>query len=304
MVKLNQISSQYLTKIMYTLLSMTILETLTVFAIALFFSPSISTGAENASVFTDIQNQILSVCASFTIFFVILSFQFGFSIMLLQMSRRKNTNLGYIFMGFSKINPAGKVTAAFSVIFVLIALVCRILAALIFIKFDLSFLSDKIFASFSEFSKNSPISFTAQDFDSFVITGIASLFFILISFLVTIRFVFVFPLHFDNPTEKITGVFKKSFQMTKKNVLRLVAFALRAGGKSLLIALFLFIILILIPDEKNSALAVLVLLLNLAYFVNLYTALVRIYLTVPVMYEAIINPENEIKPQISTDENS
>ena len=70
----------------------------------------------------------------------------------------------------------------------------------------------------------------------------------------------------------------------RKNVLRLILFALRAGGKQLAIAIILAILVTFIPEEKNSGLSVLIFILDMVYFINMYTAMIRIYLTVPVMY--------------------
>ena len=75
----------------------------------------------------------------------------------------------------------------------------------------------------------------------------------------------------------------------QKNVFRLILFALRAGGKQLAIAIVLATIGNFIPETKNPGLSVFVFLLDIAYFVNFYTAMVRIYLTVPVLYEEILS---------------
>ena len=116
-----------------------------------------------------------------------------------------------------------------------------------------------------------------------------------LSLFVLIRFVFVFQLHFDNPSLKVLAVFRKSAELMQGQIFRLILFALRAGGKQLAIAFFLALIVNFFPEEKHSGLSVLVFLLDIAYFVNFYTALVRIYLTVPVLYEEIENGNLKIE---------
>ena len=74
-----------------------------------------------------------------------------------------------------------------------------------------------------------------------------------------------------------------------KNVFKLILFALRAGGKQLFIAIFLAILVNFIPESKNSGLSILTFIIDMIYFINMYTAMIRIYLTVPVMYEEIRN---------------
>ena len=80
----------------------------------------------------------------------------------------------------------------------------------------------------------------------------------------------------------------------RKNVFRLILFALRAGGRYLVTAILLSVALNFIPEDKGSGLSILVFVLDMIYFINLYTAMIRIYLTVPVLYDEILNPTLEI----------
>lgn len=289
MVKLNQISSQYLGKIMYALFLMSILESLSFFVI---LSPVMRIAQDSANM---LALRGATLFLAFVAICVWLTFQFGFAVMLLQMTRRKNTNLGYIFIGFKCINPAGKIIVAFGSLIALLAVIARFIAKYVFLKIKPDFtLEAPSIETLQNVAENSEkLSSIAMDTLLFVGLFLAILF--VISLFVLIRFVFVFHLHFDNPNMSILSLFRKSAQMMHKNVFRLIVFALRAGGKQLGIAIFLALLVNLIPEDKHSGLSIIAFFLNIAYFVNFYTAMVRIYLTVPVLYESILNSVLEIE---------
>ena len=279
MVKLNQISSQYIGKIIYALFFMSILDTLVSFVI---LSPVMRLVQNDA-------NMLTVKAATFFLAFVAicawLTFQFGFAVMLLQMTRRKNTNLGYLFIGFKCFNPAGKVIIAFGALISLLAVIARFAAKFVFLKIkpDFSFEAPSIETLQNVAENTEQLSSLATDTLLFIALFLLILF--ALSLFVLIRFVFVFHLHFDNPSLKVLAVFRKSAEFMQGQIFRLIIFALRAGGKQLSVAILLALIVNFFPEEKHSGLSVLVFLLDIAYFVNFYTALVRIYLTVPVLYE-------------------
>ena len=291
MVKLNQISSQYLGKIMYALFLISILETLASFAL---LSPALRLAANGANP-TIVRAE--TILLAFIAICVWLTFQFGFAVMLLKMTRREYTNLGFIFIGFRRLNPALKVIGSFGGLIALLAVVARFATKFIFHKLNPDFVFEMPDISSLQNAgqiadQPEVISTMAVDMLLFVAIFIGILF--LLGLLVLIRFVFVFQLHFDNPTMSLPNLFKKSFQMMHKNVFRLILFALRAGGKQLFIAIFLAIIVNFIPEDKNSSLSILTFIIDMIYFINMYTAMIRIYLTVPVMYNEILNPRLEI----------
>ena len=280
MVKLNQISSQNLGKIMYALLSMTILETIASFAV---LSPALRLASAGANPFL-VKAETLFL--GFVAVCVWLTFQFGFAVMLLKMSRREYTNLGFLFIGFRRFNPAGKVIGAFAALIALLSVIARFIAKFIFLKIKPDFVFEmpdlSSLQSAEQISEQAELlSVLAADTLVFILIFLAVLF--VLGLCVLIRFVFVFQLHFDNPSMPLISLFKKSSEMMKKNVFKLILFALRAGGKQLFIAIFLAFALNFIPEGK-SGLSILVFILDMIYFINLYTAMVRIYLTVPVMY--------------------
>ncbi len=292
MVKLNQVSSLYLGKIMYALFLISILETLASFAL---LSPALRLAANGADPSIVRAETLLLAFLAICIW---LCFQFGFAVMLLKMTRHEYTNLGFIFIGFRRLNPAGKIIGAFGALIALLSLVARFISKFIFYKLNPDFSLDKIDLSALQTAEQIAdhpelLSNMAIDMLLFIVIFFGVLF--ILGIVVLIRFVFVFQLHFDNPSMPVIQLFKKSFQMMHKNVFRLILFAIRAGGKQLFIAIILALIVNFIPEDKVSGLSVLAFILNLIYFINFYTAMIRIYLTVPVMYEEILHPKVEIE---------
>ncbi len=292
MVKLNQVSSLYLGKIMYALFLMSILETLASFALLSPVMRLLSNGANPLVVKTE------TLLLAFFAICVWLCFQFGFAIMLLKMTRREYTNLGFLFIGFRRLNPAGKVIGAFGGLIAILSLVARFVTKFIFYKINPDFSFDKIDLSALQNADQiagQPELLSSVAVDMLTLVGIFLGVLFVLGLFVLIRFVFVFQLHFDNPSMPLLQLFKKSSLMMHKNVFRLILFALRAGGKQLFIAVFLAVIVNFIPESKTSGLSVLVFIIDMIYFINMYTAMVRIYLTVPVMYEEILHPKLEIE---------
>lgn len=292
MVKLNQVSSLYLGKIMYALFLMSIMETLASFAVLSPVMRLLSNGANPLVVKGEtFLLAFFAICAW-------LCFQFGFAIMLLKMTRREYTNLGFLFIGFRRLNPAGKVIGTFGGLIAILSLVARFVTKFIFYKINPDFSFDKIDLSALQNADQiagQPELLSSVAVDMLTLVGIFLGVLFVLGLFVLIRFVFVFQLHFDNPSMPLLQLFKKSSLMMHKNVFRLILFALRAGGKQLFIAVFLAVIVNFIPESKTSGLSVLVFIIDMIYFINMYTAMVRIYLTVPVMYEEILHPKLEIE---------
>lgn len=321
MVKMNQACAKYMGKVIYTLFLLTLLESLCSF-VFLFPAIKIFSDAQQAQAIGSLQTKIIFFALLFAALVVWLTFQFGFAIMLLRMVRNENTNLGFLFMGFRKFNPAGKVILSFAAIISAVGIATRFITKALFAKlwpvvenaFKTASAEIQAAESAAESAGNAASSATdaagsilpfAPDeaasifFESGLFAGI----FFLLAFIVLIHFAFVFQLHFDKPSVKVGGLFKESFRMMKGNVFRLIGFALCAGGKNLLIAIVFAVIVSFIPEEK-AGLSILVFLFDLAYFINLYTALVKFYFAVPVMYEAVRNEGDELRIENSAQANT
>lgn len=317
MIKMNQVCQKNLGKVIYALFLLTIIESLVT---ALFLYPAIkifSDTQENLAL-GEIQARIIFFVLVFAALVVWLTFQFGFAIMLLRMVRNEPANLGFLFMGFRRFNPAGKVILSFAAIFAAVGIASRFITKFLFSKiwpsissaFD-SISSELEQAAESSVSASDGIASAADSVSSADVSSIlpfspdeaasvlfeSGLFagiFLVLSFVVVIHFAFVFHLHFDNPSLKIKELFSKSFKMMKGNVFRLIGFALRAGGKNLLIAIVFALIVTFLPEGK-SGLSILTFLFDLVYFINLYTALVKFYFAVPVLYNELTDDNGQLK---------
>lgn len=278
---------------MYALLLVSILETLSVFALSALLARSPGQPSMGAGILSLALAQAYATAGSFLTWFVLATFQFGFSIMLLQFCRRKHANLGYILLGFKKINPAGKITAAIAAFLAALSLIARILANVVFARVDFSALKESLSLAVAEVSKDAPIMFRAENIDALITTAIASLFLAIFALLTLPHLIFVFHLHFDNPEMRTAALFRKSACLMRGKVFLLVRFALRAGGKPLLVAFVLAALAAVIPGGKNAPVSLLVFILDIAYFINFYTAIIRIHLTVPVLYDEIVSPTKE-----------
>lgn len=317
MIKMNQVCKKNLGKVIYALFLLTIIESL-VTALFLFPAIKIFSEAQENLALGEIQTRVIFFVLVFAALVVWLTFQFGFAIMLLRMVRNEPTNLGFLFMGFRRFNPAGKVIFSFSAIFAVIGIVTRFITKFIFSRIwpSISSTFDTVSSELEQATESSataangiaiaadsvssalPFSLgeaTSVLFESGLFAGI----FFVLSFVVVIHFAFVFHLHFDNPSLKTSGLFSKSFKMMKGNVFRLIGFALRAGGKNLLIALVFALIVTFLPKGKSG-----LFLFDLIYFINLYTALVKFYFAVPVMYEQIRTKGDELRIENSEQANT
>lgn len=294
---MNQACAKNMGKVIYTLFLLTLLESL---CSAVFLFPAVKI-LSDAQAAVSLQAKVIFFALIFAALTVWLTFQFGFAIMLLRMVRNENTNLGFLFMGFRRFNPAGKVILSFAAIISLAGIATRFITKALFAQlwplFEDMFksASTEIQAAETADAAGSILPFAPEEAASvFFESGLFAGIFFLLAFIVLIHFAFVFQLHFDNPAVKAGGLFKESFKMMRGNVFRLIGFALRAGGKNLLIAVVLAVAISFIPESKGG-LSVLVFLFDLAYFINLYTALTKFYFTVPVMYEQIRANGGELK---------
>lgn len=317
MIKMNQVCQKNLGKMIYALFLLTIIESL-VTALFLFPAIKIFSDAQENLALGEIQAKAIFFVLIFAALVVWLTFQFGFAIMLLRIVRNEPANLGFLFMGFRRFNPAGKVILSFAIIFSVVGIASRFITKFIFSRIwpSISSSFDTISSELEQAAKTSTavaneIAIAADSVSSADVSSVlpfspgeaasvlfesglfAGIFFVL-CFVVVIRFAFVFHLHFDSPRLKTIELFSKSFKMMKGNVFRLIGFALRAGGKNLLIAIVFALIVTFLPEGK-SGLSILTFLFDLVYFINLYTALVKFYFVVPVLYNELTVDNGQLK---------
>ena len=287
----------------------------------LFAVPAMKIVGQEGALFNELFfAAILVFCA----LLVWLLFQYGFHILVLRMVRKEYVTLGYVFYGFKTIRKTlplmltiGMVVAALTVAVVAGG---RIFVA----KTGLdATIAEQIAPSTTEtVPSTEPSSDAAISSDADVLPAtdhsdllngllkqtavLLAVYFLLLA-VTFIRFVFVFYLHFDNPADSVFRLFQKSARLMRKNVFRLIRLVICAGGRNLLIAAVAFGATMIIPATGESGsgrggLSIFVMLLNFVYFVNAYTALLRMYFAFPILYTDLIQPTIEVT--ITDDENS
>ena len=316
----NALFALFLTLICETLLSM-------VFAV-----PAMMMVTHNPAL-----NQVIfSLLMLFCALIVWLLFQYGFHILILRMVRHEYVTLGYVFYGFRKIRRLLPLMLTIATLVSVLTLTLVSGSRIIVAKTGLSDAvakemenvesqtessqaksmpaentqaeSTQTIAENADQSENSPLS-SAQDQTMHRAVrqiGLTTAVYALLILVVFIRFAFVFYLHFDNSDDGLLSLFKKSARLMHKNCLRLIRLMLGAGGKNLVIALLTFILTMMISTENRNGgrggLSVALMLFNFVYFVNAYTALLKMYFALPILYTDALQPQVEVT--ITDDENS
>lgn len=224
-----------------------------------------------------------------------LLFQYGFHTLILRMVRSEYVTLGFVFYGFKTIKKTYPLVLSLAVLISVVTGVFVVVGRIVVAKLGLSV------------EQASALSLQEGGTTEVLLpTGILLGAYALLLVIVFIRFVFVFYVHADNPDEKISAVFKKSALLMRKKVFRLIRLVLRAGGRNLVIAILTFALTMLIPatneDGSRTGLSIAVLLFNFVYFVNAYTALLRMYFAFPILYVDALQPTIDVT--ITDEENS
>ena len=231
-----------------------------------------------------LEDLILTGILLFLSLLCILLLQYGFHVLILRMTRREYVTIGYVFYGFKKIKQTLPLLLTIAVMVVVLTLAFTTGARLVMAKLGIYEMIQKTVDS----SENQIEALSAYLGHAGIILGL----YVLLLIFVFIRFAFVFYLHFDNPTAKPVFLLKKSAFLMHGNMFRLIRLVICAGGKNLIVAAVTFFLTLAIPvankDGSRSGLSFVVLLLNFIYFVNAYTALLRIYFAFPVLYTDVL----------------
>jgi len=259
-VKLNQVCGRNLGKALFGFFFMAILETIAMMVIVL---PSLSLlSSENEdSPFFLAGACILGFCA----LEVWLLFQYGFASMLLRMVRGQFVTMGFIFMGFKTLRKSLKPTLFFSIIFALIFALIQLVLYL---------LSDEVTSFIDSWGMNAFVALLA---------GVLVLLFLF----VILQGAFLFQISFEEDISFFSQL-KKNHHLLKGKRFTLIRLIFIAGGRHLLIAATAFVftqILSTLGENTSRLLALIGLILSFIYFVNAYTALIRMYFAVPVLYD-------------------
>lgn len=257
---LNDCMRKNMWKALFSFLLMSVLET---FIMSIFSMPTFMLLSENTSV---ILNIILAVVSLFCGFIFVMMLQYGYQVVLLRLVRGDYVTLGFLFNGFREKKRVSKVAALFSVGFILALVICQIFAVFVNIKFSTKVRSMQL-----------P-----------VLAGIIFFVYAVISIILLIRFVFVFVCLADNPNMKTVGLFKLSASLLRKRCLKLAGFVLYAGGSHLLVATVIFISTLFIPSKTEGVVNFLISILEFVYFIAAYTAIVRMFMSVPLFYDNLL----------------
>lgn len=254
---------------LFSLFLMAICETL---VLSLLLAPAVVLISQNKMT---ARGMTIVAVLSFVSLIVMFLFQYGFAVLLLRMERSQYVTLGYIFSGFKRLKISFPVALVFTTSVAAVIALCR--AGIYFFKQPLNLLTEQ----------------SRTIVENSVVVAVMLLFIMLLF----VRFMFVFQVRYDNQSENVFSAFKKSMRLIHGHVIDSICFVLRAGGRYLLIAIIVLIADLLIPEDNGksfSGLSVVSLILDFIYFVNGYTALVRMYLAVPVLYDWLKSPSETL----------
>ena len=291
LVKLNQVVRPNMGNALFALFLTLICETIFGMILA---APAMLLISRNEGTNQMIFAYMLFFCA----LIVWLLFQYGFHILILRMVRHEYVTLGYVFFGFKKIK---KVLPLILTIAVMLAALTVAIVAGGRIALAKSGIAASLAKGAEAVAENPDL--TDRLFKG---AGILLAVYAILFVIIFIRFAFVFYLHFDNPDDGLLSLFKKSARLMKKNCFRLIHLMLTAGGRNLLTAIAIFILSSVMANGKKAGggggLSILLLLLNFIYFINAYTAILKMYFALPVLYTDALQPNVEVT--ITDDENS
>lgn len=264
-------------KALFSLFFMALCQT---FVISLFVSPLyvlFLRGPDGAF------SLVLAFAVVFISFLVWALFKFGFFTLLLRMVRGEYVTLGFVFYGWRALKRSLPVSLFFA--FVLTAFSAALCAGL--------FLCTDFFDMFAAFFQAEEQAQAAFHFDVKVLIGVVLAIVVLATLFLSLAFLFLSA--YDTGNSSLSAALKTNFRLLHKRRLLLVRLLLTAGGRFLLIAFFAFAlhtVLVLTTGAEKSSLAKLI--LNFVYLVNFYTALLRMYFALPVLYEDARAPKIDV----------
>ncbi|MCR5725616.1 MAG: hypothetical protein K6G80_11075 [Treponema sp.] len=276
---LNAVSSRNLGKSLFAFFFMAICQA---FLISFLMMPLYSRTLKGI---VDGTTFVLFGLLMFASFLVWALFQYGFFSLLLRLVRGEYVTIGFIFLGFKKVRHALPVAS-------FVAFVLSVLASLtatgIIVLTDIP----SMLVSFMT-AKNDAAAVSALHFDvrSAAVIGVSVLCLVWLFF----TFAFIFLSAYDAAGAAFSSALKANLRLLHKKRWLLFRLLLVAGGRFLLIALAavgLHTVLVFYTAENTMTFGKLA--LNFIYLVNFYTALLRIYFALPVLYETVRRPRTEI----------
>ena len=302
MKTLNQVALQNLGKALVSLFFMALCQT---FCFSLLVTP-LSLGLFRRGL-SPAALQLASLVLLFLLFALWALFQYGFFVLLLRMVRREYVTLGFIFYGFKRLKKALPVALVYAL--VLLALSGAFLFVLLsFTSFpdqlaDLlrsvagsaqalpdaaSAAGDPAAAPAAGRAAGASLPFDWRSpacFGGFALLLVFSL----------LQLAFLIPAMHDEPASSLASALRTNRRLLRKRRLLLLGLMLRSGGRFLLIALLALVLqagltTFASPDRHGLA----KLLLNFIYLINGYTAILRMYFALPVLYEDARRPRIDL----------
>ncbi|WP_191014409.1 hypothetical protein [Treponema zioleckii] len=278
MLILNQNTKNAVGKVMYTLFVKMLLQMFTALAFAML-ETRVSQLLPQSALFINIFVSAL--------LFEFLLLEYGFAVMLLRIVRKEYVTLGYLFYGLKNLRQSLPVCIVYTVLIGIIGFASGKFVHAVKIDAEIMAFITKGMKLDAE-----SLQIIARYSVRVVILALTAV----ASFIILLPTVLSFDLRFDNKEKPFWYPFKKSYSLILKkwNYFRFIGFALRAGGRYLVIAIVLGIILNIARAKKGESTSILFFVADFIYLLNSLTALIRIYFSIPVFYVSLTkNSEDE-----------
>lgn len=248
----------YMGKALFALFMLMMLQTVVVS----FFMMALRPGQAGASV----HSLLMTAVPLYAAFTAILMLQYGFHVLMARFLRRQYATIGYLFIGFRNTRRVLKACALYAAGLETAFVLCQLITTL-------------FRARLTAFVQAAGV----------LVFGVCMLgVFCVFAVLLLARFSFVWLCLYDEPQLPVSACFRKSAGLLKNHTIRFVAFVLYAGGWHLVTAAVMFLLSIVFPAlVHNSTSGALVFVFEFVYLVAMYTAVIRMYLAVPVFYESL-----------------
>ncbi len=206
---------------------------------------------------------------------------YGYQILVARMVRDNYVTLGYLFYGFKKHRPLVFRTAlVYAVGLLLIFIMCHVLMLVLHEKF-----SDVC-------SALSSVQLLWAEIGLFTFVAV----------ICYVRFMFVWLCLYDSGGScTVFESYKRSWMLLKGHILHAVGFVLYSGGRYLLMAAVLFVSSFLVAGiliQHTSLLFI----FRLAYITSWYSATVRMFMSIPVYYDALMTTLTGSSEQLELEE--
>lgn len=273
--KINACAGKQTGKALFGFFMLSMLETA---ALSVFLMPVLLVSKTGRATIPEMAVTAVSLYAGFI---VVLVLQYGYHVLIARLVRGEFVTLGFLFNGFRDKKRVSRASLLYAAGLSLSLMVCQAAA----------YLFDNRISTFTE-------KFGMPVFAICVVS-----IFLVLAVAILVKFTFVWLSLYDDPSLNALGAFKRSVRLLHKRTFKLIGFVLYAGGRRLLVAAGIFIITAVLPASATSSGAgsVLGFMLDFVYFVAAYSAVVRMFMALPIFYDAAggrpVKPEHKEEHQ-------